>query len=122
MINIKPLIFKELQKVADNVTDTYPSDWETFPVVIFLEEQNKPGDWFDDKEQKSYVRYKVDIFDNESTTDLSIKINEIFALYGLQRTESQDMPDPSHLRHKVMRFEGVIDPKTQLVYQYRMEN
>ena len=35
MINIKPVIYKELQKVADNVTDTYPSDWETFPVVIF---------------------------------------------------------------------------------------
>lgn len=51
MINIKPVIYKELQKVADNVTDTYPSDWETFPVVIFLEEQNKPGDWFDDQEQ-----------------------------------------------------------------------
>ena len=122
MINIKPLIYKELQKVADNVTDTYPSDWETFPVVIFLEEQNKPGDWFDDKEQKSYVRYKVDIFDNESTTDLSIKINEIFAMSGSKRTESQYMPDPSHLRHKIMRFEGIIDPKTQLVYQYRMEN
>ena len=122
MINIKPVILKELQKVADNVTDTYPDDWENFPVVIFLEEQNKPGDWFDDKEQKSYVRYKVDIFDNESTTDLSIKINEIFAMSGLKRTESQDMPDPSHLRHKIMRFEGIIDPKTQLVYQYRMEN
>ena len=45
MINIKPVIYKELQKVADNVTDTYPDDWENFPVVIFLEEQNKPGEW-----------------------------------------------------------------------------
>lgn len=45
MINIKPVIYKELQKVADNVTDTYPSDWENFPVVIFLEEQNKPGEF-----------------------------------------------------------------------------
>lgn len=35
MINIKPVIYKELQKVADNVTDTYPSDWENVPVVIF---------------------------------------------------------------------------------------
>ena len=52
MINIKPLIFKELQKVADNVTDTYPSDWETFPVVFFFEEQKKPGALFDDKNQK----------------------------------------------------------------------
>ena len=122
MINIKPVIYKELQKVADNVTDTYPSDWETFPVVIFLEEQNKPGDWFDDKEQKTTIRYKVDIFDNDSTSNLAVKINEIFASLGLRRIESQDIPDPSHLRHKSMRFEGIVDLDSELVYQYRMEN
>ena len=122
MINIKPVIFKELQKVADNVTDTYPSDWETFPVVIFLEEQNKPGDWFDDKEQKTTIRYKVDIFDNDSTSNLAVKINEIFASLGLRRIEIQDIPDPSHLRQKLMRFEGIVDLDSQLVYQYRMEN
>ncbi|VKF24499.1 conserved structural protein, putative [Streptococcus pneumoniae] len=43
MINIKPVIYKELQKVADNVTDTYPSDWETFPVVIFLRRTKQAG-------------------------------------------------------------------------------
>lgn len=122
MINIKPLIYKELQKVADNVTDTYPDDWENVPVVIFLEEQNKPGDWYDDKEKKSHIRYKVDIFDKDSTSDLSVKINEIFASLGLRRTDCQDVPDPSHLRHKLMRFEGIVDLKSQLVYQYRMEN
>ena len=42
MINIKPVIYKELQKVADNVTDTYPSDWETFPVVIFWKNKTSP--------------------------------------------------------------------------------
>ncbi|HGR5745228.1 TPA: hypothetical protein ACL5H5_002138 [Streptococcus pneumoniae] len=122
MINIKPVIYKELQKVADNVTDTYPSDWETFPVVIFLEEQNKPGDWFDDQEQKSSIRYKVDIFDDTSTSELSVKINQIFESLGLRRTDCQDVPDPSHLRHKVMRFEGVVDLDSELVFQFRMEN
>lgn len=122
MINIKPVIFKELQKVADNVTDTYPSDWENFPVVIFLEEQNKPGEWFDDAEKKSNIRYKVDIFDKDSTSNLAVEINKIFASLGLRRTDCQDVPDPSHLRHKLMRFEGIVDLKSQLVYQYRMEN
>ena len=37
MINIKPIIYKELSKIAENVTDTYPDNWEHFPVVIFLE-------------------------------------------------------------------------------------
>ena len=122
MINIKPLIYKELQKVADNVTDTYPDDWENVPVVIFLEEQNKPGEWYDDQEKKSHIRYKVDIFDKDSTSDLAVKINEIFASLGLRRTDCQDVPDPSHLRHKLMRFEGIVDFNSQLVYQYRMEN
>lgn len=122
MINIKPLIYKELQKVADSVTDTYPDDWENVPVVIFLEEQNKPGEWYDDQEKKSHIRYKVDIFDKDSTSDLAVKINEIFASLGLRRTDCQDVPDPSHLRHKLMRFEGIVDLNSELVYQYRMEN
>lgn len=122
MINIKPVIYKELQKVTDNVTDTYPDDWENFPVVIFLEEQNKPGDWYDDAEKKSNIRYKVDIFDKDSTSNLAIEINKIFASLGLRRTDCQDVPDPSHLRHKLMRFEGIVDLDSELVYQYRMEN
>ena len=122
MINIKPVIYKELQKVADNVTDTYPDDWENVPVVIFLEEQNKPGEWFDDAERKSNIRYKVDIFDKDSTSNLAVEINKIFASLGLRRTDCQDVPDPSHLRHKLMRFEGIVDLDSELVYQYRMEN
>nr|DAS29612.1 MAG TPA: tail component [Caudoviricetes sp.] len=122
MINIKPVIYKELQKVADNVTDTYPDDWENFPVVIFLEEQNKPGEWYDEKERKSNIRYKVDIFDKDSTSGLAVEIDKIFASLGLRRTDCQDVPDPSHLRHKLMRFEGIVDLNSQLVYQYRMEN
>lgn len=122
MINIKPVIYKELQKVADNVTDTYPDDWGNFPVVIFLEEQNKPGEWFDDAERKSNIRYKVDIFDKDSTSNLAVEINKIFASLGLRRTDCQDVPDPSHLRHKLMRFEGIVDLDSELVYQYRMEN
>ena len=122
MINIKPVIYKELQKVADNVTDTYPDDWENFPVVIFLEEQNKPGEWYDEKERKSNIRYKVDIFDKDSTSNLAVEIDKIFASLGLRRTDCQDVPDPSHLRHKLMRFEGIVDLNSQLVYQHRMEN
>lgn len=122
MINIKPVIYKELQKVADNVIDTYPDDWENFPVVIFLEEQNKPGEWYDEKERKSNIRYKVDIFDKDSTSSLAVEIDKIFASLGLRRTDCQDVPDPSHLRHKLMRFEGIVDLNSQLVYQYRMEN
>ncbi len=121
MINIKPIIYKELEKVAENVTDTYPDDWENFPIVIFLEEENKPYEIYGDKEQKSNVRYKVDIFSNDSTSALAIKIDEIFSNLGLMRTSSLDVPDPSHLRHKTMRFEGIVDLNSELVFRQRME-
>lgn len=121
MINIKPIIYKELEKVAENVTDTYPDDWENFPVVIFLEEENKPYEIYGDKEQKSNIRYKVDIFNNDSTSALAMKIDEIFSNLGLMRTSSLDVPDPSHLRHKTMRFEGIVDLNSELVFRQRME-
>lgn len=119
MINIKPLIYQELSKLTANVTDTYPDDWETFPVVIFLEEQNKPFDYYDDKEQKSEIRYKIDVFDKASTSDLSVKINEVFAKLGLKRLDATDVPEPNHLKHKVMRFEGIVDINTEQVYHRR---
>ncbi|MBY5015069.1 hypothetical protein K6V96_07045 [Streptococcus suis] len=121
MINIKPIIYKKLREVADNVTDTYPQDWENFPVIIYLEEENKPYDITDDTEQMSYLRYKVDIFHDDSTSDLAVEIDAIFASLGLKRTSSVDTPDPTHLRHKVMRFEGILDLNSRIVYQYRME-
>ena len=122
MINIKPIIYKELSKIAENVTDTYPDDWEHFPVVIFLEEQNKPYERYGDKETKTSVRYKVDVFNNDSTSSLAVEINKTFESLGLVRTDCQDIPDPSHLRHKLMRFEGIVDLSSELVYQHRMEN
>ncbi|MDU4671774.1 MAG: hypothetical protein E6Y30_06865 [Finegoldia magna] len=122
MINVKPLIYKELAKIATNVTDTYPADWETFPVVIYLEEENKPHEWLDNGvEETTYLRYKVDIFDKESTSNIAVEVDKVFSSLGLKRTMAQDMPDPSNLRHKVMRFEGIYDPDTNIVYQYRME-
>lgn len=121
MINIKPIIYKELEKIAENVTDTYPEDWEHFPVVIFLEEENKPYEIYSDKEQKSNIRYKVDIFNNDSTSVLALKVDEVFSKLGLMRTSSLDVPDPSHLRHKTMRFEGIVDLNSELVFRQRME-
>ena len=67
------------------------------------------------------MRYKVDIFDKESTSNIAVEVDKVFNSLGLKRTMAQDMPDPSNLRHKVMRFEGIYDPDTNIVYQYRME-
>ena len=31
MIDAKKIIFGELKKISENVTDTYPDDWKKFP-------------------------------------------------------------------------------------------
>lgn len=116
MINVKPIIKKELDKISKNVNDTYPSDWTTFPVIQYVEEDNKTHTKTDDKEQLAYVRYKIDIWNNRSTSDIAIAVDGVLSNLGLVRIQCLDTPEPSQLKHKVMRYEGVIDVNNMRVY------
>lgn len=116
MINIKPIIYTELKKVSSNVNDTYPSDWTTFPVIQYIEEDNNTRTKTDDKEQEAYVRFKIDIWNDKSTSDIATAIDVVLSSLGLIRKQCIDTPDPSKLKHKVMRYEGVIDVNNMRVY------
>lgn len=116
MINIKPIVKKELDKVSTNVNDTYPSNWTTFPVVQYVEEENKTHTKTDNEEQLAYVRYKIDIWHNRSTSDTAVAVDEILSALGLIRTQSLDVPEPSQLKHKVMRFEAIVNVKEMSIY------
>lgn len=119
MISVKSEIYKCLKKVNKNVTDGYPKDWEDLPIVVYLEEENRPYEITDDTERSSEIKYIVHIWSIDSNTDLAIKVNEVFAKLGLKRVSSQDVADNERLRHKVMRFEGIIDIETLMIYQRR---
>lgn len=116
MINVKPIIAKELKKVSDNINDTYPSNWAMFPVIQYVEEDNKTHTKTDDKEQLAYIRYKIDIWNDRSTSDIAIAIDEVLSNLGLIRIQCLDTPEPSGLKHKVMRYEGIIDVNNMRVY------
>lgn len=116
MINIKPIIFKQLKKVSNNVNDSYPSDWATFPVIQYVEEDNKTHTKTDDREQLAYIRYKIDIWNDKSTSDNAVEVDEVLSLLGLVRIQCIDTPEPSQLKHKVMRYEGIIDVNSMRVY------
>lgn len=116
MINIKPIIYSAIEPLSNNVNDTYPSDWTTFPVIQYIEEENKTHTKTDDKEQMAYVRYKIDIWNDKSTSDIAMAVDEVLSNLGLKRTQSLDVPDTSKLKHKVMRFEGIIDVNNMRVY------
>lgn len=91
--------------------------WKKFPCIQFLEEENIPQEITDDTERMSYIRYKVDIWDKVSTTAAALQVNAVFAGLGLNRSSSVDVPEQSYLKHKMMRFEGVVDHDTLIVYQ-----
>lgn len=115
MKNVKDQVFAALDAVFDNVTDQYPKDWAELPAVQYTEEDNKVYE-HTEKEEKSYVRFRVDIWHNRSTSESAMKVDTALSRLGLIRTLCQDAPDPSGLKHKVMRYEGIIDMYTDDVY------
>lgn len=116
MKNVKDQIAQALLQVTENVTDTYPSDWANFPTIQYVEEDNKVYERTENKEDKSYVRYKIDIWSNKSTSDTTLQVDEVISKLGLVRTLCQDTPDTSGLKHKVLRYEGIIDMNSEIVY------
>jgi hypothetical protein len=71
------------------------------------------------KEQKAYCRYRIDIWHNRSTSASALLVDEAISSLGLKRTQCMDVDEPGgRLKHKVMRYEMVIDVETEEVYHY----
>lgn len=116
MINVKDEVYAALAGIFENVTDAYPRDWAELPVIQYTEEDNKVAEWTDDRETIAYCRYKIDIWNNKSTSAIAIEVDKAIASLGLKRTQCSDVEDPSGLKHKVMRYEMYIDLSTEQVF------
>ena len=116
MLNVKDQVYAALLKVTENVTDAYPRDWEKELAIQYMEEDNRVVEFTDMEEQKAYCRYRIDIWANKSTSAYAVQVDAVLALLGLKRTMCMDVEDPSGRKHKQMRYEMVIDVKTQRVY------
>lgn len=119
MINVKDQVYSALEKqFGDSVgiTDTYPKNWTALPAIQYVEEENKVYEYTDNEEQKAYCRYRFDIWHNASTSNLALQIDEAISRLGLVRVGCSDVDDPSGLKHKIMRYEMIIDVFTQDVY------
>lgn len=117
MINTKSEVFEAIKKVEQNVTDMWPDKVTSYPAICYIEEENKVYEFTDDKEDKSYVRYRIDIFNNASTSKLAIAIDTEISKLGLKRIQCQDVTDVSDIRHKCIRYEGIVDNVTEHVYK-----
>ena len=107
MKNVKDQVYSALLTVTENVSDTYPKDWANFPTIQYVEENNSVWERTDNAEQKAKVSYKI---------DTALAVDAAISALGLVRTYCADAPDPSGLKHKVMRYEGIIDMSSDLVY------
>lgn len=116
MINVKDQVYEALSNVFDNVSDFYPLSWENLPIVQYTEEANNVMTKTDDEEKYAQLRYRIDIWNTGSTSQLAVDVDNALKVLGLTRVECADVPDPSNHRHKQMRYEGIIDVNTQQVY------
>ena len=117
MINVKDEVYKALLKVTDNVTDSYPKDWAKEPAIQYMEEDNKVVEYTDMKEQKAYVRYRIDIYHSMSTSAAAVAVDAALSALGLLRKLCQDVDDPTGRKHKLLRYDRIIDVETGDVSQ-----
>ena len=115
MKNVKDQVYAALSAVFGNVSDQYPGNFSDLPAIQYTEEDNKVYE-HTNAEDKSYVRYRVDIWDNKSTSESALKVDDALSELGLVRTLCQDAPEPSSWKHKVMRYEAIIDMYSDAVY------
>lgn len=120
MINVKDQVYAALQSVeaAASVTDLYPQDWTQLPAIQYTEEANNVFEKTDQKEQLAQLTYRVDIWNTGSTSLLALAVDEVLSALGLTRTSCMDVTDGTNMRHKQMRYEGVIDMDGDIVYWY----
>lgn len=116
MKNVKDQVYAALNEVFENVTDQYPKDWAELPAIQYTEEENKVYEHTTEGECKSYVRYRIDIWHNKSTSQSALDVDKALSALGLVRTSCGDVPDPSGLKHKMMRYEAIIDMESDRVY------
>lgn len=116
MINVRDQLYDALKEVTENVSGRYPKDWAKLPAVQLTEEENRVAEWTGNHETHSYLRFRIDVWSNQSISNTCIEIDRAIAAFGLKRTSCGDVADPSGLNHKLMRYECYIDCDNERVY------
>lgn len=119
MINVKDQIYSALTSItgmSDSVSDIYPTTWEKMPCIQYVEESNTVYTKTDNEEQLSYLSYRIDVWGTGNISSLVMDVDEKMSALGLTRIVCMDVDDPTHYRHKQMRYEGIIDNETEMVY------
>ncbi|MCM1564923.1 MAG: hypothetical protein NC238_03005 [Dehalobacter sp.] len=116
MYDVKTQIKVLLESIEGiTVSDAYPTDFKKLPHISFYESTN-----LDPLKIKasplSDITIQIDIWHNRSTGSLAQQVDDKMASIGFRREFAADVPD-SAVKRKTMRFHGVVDTRSEIVYQ-----
>ncbi|GMQ61199.1 MULTISPECIES: tail completion protein gp17 [Vallitalea] len=87
-----------------------PVDAEKYPIITYLEIDNIPNKYADNKVMSSKVAIQLDIWTkNSSSTDLSIKIDKVMFENKYKRFYTHSLSEKSTgIQHKIMRYRKLV--------------
>lgn len=125
MVNLKGKILEVLEKAVEQagitaeITDSFPDDFTMDTQFQYTEEQNKPQSLSGTKCINSYVRYRIDIWNPRSTSELAVLVDKALnGEIGLVRSDCMD-DNGNSKKHKIMRYEGIVNENDGRVYSPR---
>lgn len=112
----KTLVAQALSTIKGaTISASYNIAMKQFPSILYAEVVNVPIS--KGKEARTQLAYSIDIYSEKSTTELACAVDDALTGLGLKRGHCADLDDPSGLRHKNMKYTGVYDANTKLIYQ-----
>jgi hypothetical protein len=117
MFDIKPHILTLLQAIPGaTVSDAFPKKDAKLPHISFYELINSDPLTISSGPLNE-ISVQIDIWHNRSTGALAATVDGAMNGIGFRRQASNDIPDPSGMKRKTMRYRGVVDIRTGRVSQ-----
>ncbi|MFC5468413.1 hypothetical protein ACFPPD_06750 [Cohnella suwonensis] len=117
MFDVKPEINALLSAIPGvTVSDAFPTAKAKMPHISFYELSN--GDPLTIAAGPlSDISVQIDVWHNRSTGLIASEVDARMNSIGFRRQMSADLPDPSGLKRKTMRYRGVVDVRSGRVSQ-----
>lgn len=115
MYDVKPDVSAELNSIPGvTVADVRPANWNALPYIFYYEvENNNP--LLISGSPLSDVTLQIEIWSEGSTSALAMQVDQLLTGMGFRRQFSADVPDSADVRHKTMRFQGIVDARNHRV-------
>lgn len=118
MINIKPIIYRELNTIGVPVRKEFSKVKEGFPCIVYQEIGNKPYKKSNGIEVISDISYQIEVYSKTDIEGNNIlqKIDDVMSKMGFERS-SPVIANTSKYYRTITRFSGKVDHRTGMVYQ-----